>query len=137
MKNILAILSIILAVVLAFTALILFIGLMPLALIFGLIRSYKKEGILTFLFTFFFQIAKGIDQTSNGSFYQILNGLLLKNKGKYFEFGNEDETLSSVLGRNQQIKMLSITGWFFVLLLWIIDARYWFSGGHCVNSIGE
>ncbi len=135
--NIIKILGVILAFVLASIALLSFFALMPFSLVFTIIRSIKKEGVYKALFDFFFIIGKGIDQTSNGSYKHVLNGLMLKDISNYHAFGSEDETISSVLGRNQQYRTLSWFGWLWVLILWLIDVRYWFKGGHCKNSIGE
>lgn len=125
------------AILLAYIAFLSFKYIMPFALMFAIIRSIKKEGVYKATFDFFFTIGKGLDQTSNGAYSHMLNGLLLKDKGKYHSFGDEDETISSVLGRNQKTKMLSWFGWIWVYILWFIDVRYWKKGGHCINSIGE
>lgn len=50
-------------------------------------------------------------------------------------FGNPKETISKALGHNQIYGTLTIAGWFWIYLLWSIDVKYWFKGGHCKNSI--
>jgi 8-oxo-dGTP diphosphatase len=139
MKHIRGILSITLAIFLAAVAIGLFALLFVPAYLFTIIRSIKKEGVYEGVFNFFFLIGKGIDQTSNGSYKHMLNAILIKDiaGSKYHHFGNEDETLSSVLGRNQMKKSLSWVGWILVVFLYIVDIRHWGKGGHCIQSIGE
>lgn len=80
-----------------------------------------------------FNLAFEIDVFGNYAFAPLWNWLFIKKFG--YKFGRKGETISSALGRNQLSKTLSIIGWIMVLVLWIVDLKYWFKGGHCINSI--
>jgi hypothetical protein len=97
-----------------------------------------------------FKIAFDRDRFGNSNYQKSLNLLLLKKRLFYFKgdekiyldrfhpFGNELETISSVLGHNQELKRLNWFGWVVVLLLFIADVQwvyrksYWSEGGHCI-----
>lgn len=72
------------------------------------------------------------DKFANHNYRTSLNFYF--SKGGY-EFGDKRETMSSAFGKKQLEKSLTITGWGVVYLLWFLDFKYWFKGGHCVNSI--
>lgn len=122
-------------IMLALVAITLFVGLMPLALVFGIFRAAYKGRLYSFLNTFFFRIGYGIDQTGNGAYSELLNGLFKKDISDSDAFGNPDETVSSVLGRMQRDGKLSIGGWVLNLVLYIIDIKNITKGGHSLNSI--
>ena len=48
-----------------------------------------------------------------------------------YKFGNPKETISSVLGKNQRDKTLSLAG---ELLRWILDL---IDDNHCIKSIND
>lgn len=112
-------------ILLAFIAVILSMIIIPIGVvyeIFTLIRFRKISD-------YFFNIAISIDQLGNVACQGLLNDTLINKEG--FKFGNQDETISSVLGRNYQSKTLTILG---ESIRWILDG---IEKDHCVNSIGS
>lgn len=109
----------------------------------------KKSGFLKTINGYFLIGAISRDKFANYNFRTGLNFWLTKSVSKPWgnddrlitqepwEFGNAKETISSVLGRNQIYGTLTIFGWFWVYLLWVIDVKYWFKGGHCRNSVNN
>ena len=83
-------------------------------------------GIIAALDNYLFRIAKSIDQLGNVVCAELFDWMLVK-KGKHF--GDEDETISSVLGRN--IDNLTIAGRCLVWLLNTIEKD------HVQKAIGE
>ena len=98
-----------------------------------LYKTIRVRGLWKSVNSNFLMLAQQIDIFANVSFH-ILWNTLLKNKNGY-SFGVKKETLSSALGKNQINNTLSIGGKFLVGILWVIDTRYWFKGGHCKNSV--
>jgi len=98
-----------------------------------LYKTIRVRGLWKSVNSNFLILAQQIDIFANVSF-PILWNTLLKNKHGY-SFGVKKETLSSALGKNQIGNSLSIGGKILVGILWVIDTRYWFKGGHCKNSI--
>ena len=76
---------------------------------------------------YFKQTALDIDRFGNRNFRAFLNTTMRVNEG-YF-FGNENETISSVLGKNQRDKTLSNFGNIICFTLDSIDKD------HCLKSI--
>jgi hypothetical protein len=105
-----------------FIATILWVLLTPinwLLVIFknGLSNNYFKETALD------------IDRFGNRNFRTLWNITLIKSEG--YKFGNELETISSVLGKNLKNKTLSNSG---KLLCKILN---FFDKNHCVKSINN
>lgn len=76
---------------------------------------------------YFYKLALAIDQLGNVAMCRIFNDILIKpNRDR---FGSEDETISSVLGKNQINKTLRPLGKFLVFLLDKIEKN------HCIKSI--
>ena len=78
---------------------------------------------------YFKSSAVSLDRFGNFEFRTLFN-LTLKKKGGY-EFGNFEETISSVLGKNQRDNTLSRAG---KVLVWILDL---IEKEHCKKSIKE
>jgi len=78
----------------------------------------------------FFQLAKSIDQFGNRLACDLFNDILITDKGH--KYGNIDETISSVTGRNYQAGTLTRAGRIFRAFL-----DFAFGKNHSVNSIGE
>ena len=78
---------------------------------------------------YFKSSAVNLDRFGNFEFRTLFN-LVLKKKGGY-EFGNFEETISSVLGKNQRDNTLSRTG---KVLVWILDT---IEKEHCKKSIKD
>lgn len=116
-------------------ATILWLPLTLINFITVLIVKSKKHGFLKVINGYFFETAYDLDRFGNRNFRTLWNVAFRKTVG--YKFGNEHETISSALGKNQRDKTLTIIGWIIVVILWIIDFKYWFKGGHCINSIKE
>jgi hypothetical protein len=98
-------------------------------------KSWKLQGFYKMLNITFFDLAKQVDIFANESFPLLWNTIFRKSGG--YSFGKKGETLSSALGKNQNLKKLSWLGWCFVVILYIFDYKYWTKGGHCLNSIDK
>lgn len=107
-------------------AIVLLLVITPLALLFKLIRvgvsKHDKSWILRLLIS--------LDQLGNVLGDNLLNSLLLKHVGSD-AFGGEDETISSVVGKNYLKSNLTWLGIGLRNLLHYIDPD------HCVLCIGE
>lgn len=79
---------------------------------------------------YLFRIAKSIDQTGNSICEKLLNDTLLKRTAKH-HFGNEDETISSVLGKNKQEGSLN---WMGKALAYLLDT---IEKDHTKKAIGH
>lgn len=115
----------VLGLTLLLVAIALFISLAPIGFFVGIIySSFKWE-----LGEYFKDIAIAIDQGGNVVLRHLLNMSLIKSKDPKWCFGNEDDTISCVLGRNQRDKNLSNFGKIICNILDLIDKD------HCKNSI--
>lgn len=72
----------------------------------------------------FLSIAHSIDQTGNVMCSNLFNDLLLDNKKQYIKFGNADETISSVLGKNKKQGSLNALGGVLVNMLNFLDKNH-------------
>ncbi|GAA4279409.1 hypothetical protein [Aquimarina mytili] len=102
-------------------SIVLFITTTPLGFIYGigytLVTHFFKG-----LGGFFLEIAISIDQLGNVIMQHLLNMLWLKKGG--YKFGNRDETISSVLGKNKVQNTLTGFGKFIVKILDTIDSNH-------------
>lgn len=96
-------------------------------------KHAKSRGFYKTIDNYFLDSAKKIDCFGNVNLKPLFDASLIKKNG--YKFGKTNETISSVLGKNQLKNTLTIVGWLVVYLLWVIDFKYWFKGGHCLNSI--
>ena len=99
--------------------------ILPLT-VWNLIVVYQKNGSVK---GYFRSTALSIDIWANREFRTLWNDKLRIDRG--YEFGKENETISSALGKNERDKTLSKTG---KLLVKILD---FFDENHCKNSIKE
>lgn len=84
------------------------------------------------IINFFVVMSKGyfrdsaitLDRLANREFRSLWNKTLIKSDG--YKFGNMDETISGVLGKNILIKKLSSTG---KILVWILTEK------HCIDAV--
>ena len=110
---------------------------MPLVALFSFIvvmyKNIKIHGFWKAMDKFWFDNALELDVWANYHFRTLWNTVLRKVGG--YAFGVIGETISSALGKNQRDRTLSIPGWVLVYILWAIDVKFWFKGGHCINSI--
>lgn len=98
-----------------------------------LVKNYNVHSFRKTVNRYSMQSAVNVDKFGNNNLSPLLNAFLIKNDG--YRFGDPQETISSVLGRNQFSKTLTVIGKIIVVLLYVIDVQYWFKGGHCLNSI--
>lgn len=119
----------------------------PIGFIYAFIRIMTKTCIKTAfknLSNYLFVIAISIDQKGNVIMAELFNDILIRNKYKLNSFnptkyntiskhlfGNEDETISSVLGKNSIKGTLTTTG---KVLNWILSA---IEPNHSIKSIEE
>ena len=119
-----------LSIVLLVVALVLFLILAPIGVIYGIGASFVRvkmlEGIKK-IGKYFLTIAVSIDQTGNVFCKELFNDALIYPKGH--SFGNEDETISSVLGKN---KLSNTLTWAGKTLDWVLNI---FERDHSVISI--
>jgi hypothetical protein len=112
-------------------AIIIYIVILPIAIIHSIIKFIiSKEYIkILFFFTNFFKShALGINQTSNRAFSVFFNDIMIKDDSIH-SFGDIDETLSSVLGKNKLKNNLTIFGRILDFILNIFDKN------HTIESI--
>ena len=117
MKNIL--IKLLINIILASVAFGLALFLFPIGLLFSIIHlivNYSTKNTLSFGVKFFLAIAISIDQLGNVVCQHLFNYCLVKKESRY-KFGNVDETISSVLGKNKLEKTLNILGIYLLSLL--------------------
>jgi 8-oxo-dGTP diphosphatase len=113
-------------IILAVVAFVLGTVLIPGAFVFAIFKPQRQANFSLM----FFELARGIDQTGNAVCFLLFNAALIKDDNLH-PFGDVDETVSSVLGRNKQLNNLTWTGRFLDLILDLIDP------GHSIKSIGN
>ena len=115
---------------LMFVAVLLFSVLAPIGVLYGLGASFFqvkiREGFKK-ISGYFMSIAVSIDQSGNVFCKELFNDALIGLKGH--SFGNEDETISSVLGKN---KISNTLTWVGKSLDWLLNL---FEKNHSVISI--
>ncbi len=92
--------------------------------------SEKKSAFaksLWFLTATLHSLALGLDQIGNAVCRDMFNRLLIEQDG--YKFGKVQETISSVLGKNQMLDTLSLWGWILVSILELFEEE------HCIKSI--
>jgi len=110
-------------VVLFIVSIVLFL---PLTLINMMVVVWKKRTLKT-LNGYFYQTAVDIDRFGNHNLRTLLNTTLITPTG--YPFGDFRETISSVLGKNEILDTLSLTGKSLVWILNLLDEN------HCRKSI--
>lgn len=111
-------------------AIILALVCVPVGSIFTICKAvftWNGKKMFGFLSNSAYSLALAIDHFGNVVDRDLFNGLLIGRGG--YGFGNIQETVSSVLGKNQQRGTLTATG---RGLVWILDKL---DPGHCINSI--
>ena len=94
--------------------------------IYGIFHNLFTKGF-SGIGEFLLQIAISIDQLGNVVMQHLLNTLWIKKSG--YKFGNRDETISSVIGKNKQLRTLTLFGKNMDKILEFIEAN------HSLNSI--
>lgn len=107
--------------ILFLTAYLLFL---PLSLLNYIVVAKKGSGK-----GYFRSSAVSLDQYGNRELRSLFNKYLITEAGH--RFGDQRETISSVLGKNQRDKTLTKTG---ILLVRFLD---WLDRDHCFKSITE
>ena len=126
------------SLVLFWVAGILSVILLPLGIIWTvgeiLVRifsSSQKKSAFTksiwFLTATLHSLALGLDQIGNAVCRDMFNRLLIEQDG--YKFGKVQETISSVLGKNQMLNTLSLWGRILASILEL------FEEDHCLKSI--
>ena len=102
--------------------------LLPIIICFMMLK-YIFTGNKKMLAVWFYRTAREIDLFANVVGAEFWNAVFIIDGG--YKFGNPKETISSVLGKNQRDKTLSLAG---DLLRWILDL---IDDNHCLNSIND
>lgn len=118
---------------LSIIAYVLFLILAGLNFVAVLATYAKKQGFWKTINNYWFTNALDLDKFANHHFRTLLRVTLKRKNG--YQFGNQNETISYVLGKNQVDKTLTLTGWVIVYILHAIDYKNWKNGGHCIASI--
>lgn len=101
--------------------------LTPLAVLAKIIKAIFT---MKFDWSWFMRLALSFDQLGNVLGDDLFSFLLVRNT-KIHPFGDEDETISSVLGKNYLVSNLTIFGSLLRYLLHLLDQN------HSVNAIEE
>lgn len=105
--------------ILATIATIILWAILPLAILWALVKSVFGS---TKLEKYFYEVAFSIDQTGNVICSPLFNSLLKKKNG--YSFGNPDETVSHVLGVNKLQGTLTIIGKIVAGILNLIEKNH-------------
>ena len=113
------------------TAVVLSLVFVPVSCVYTIGLSFIRPRFVLPLFPdLLFTAAKSIDQFGNAFCYLFLNAVLIKHDNIH-PFGDEDETISSVLGRNKLVDNLTRTGVLLDNILHLFDEN------HTIDAIGE
>lgn len=116
-----------------FIGIILFIStqiVTPVFNILGIIYACFRFKSLKEADDFFFKVAGSEDQHSNLTMKYFFNDTMIKKDG--YKFGNPDEKISSVYGKNQKKEKLTWFGYF-----WGVTFLNKFEKDHSLKSIDE
>ena len=106
-------------------AVLLFSVLAPIGVLYGLGASFFQvkitEGFKK-ISGYFISIAVSVDQSGNVFCKELFNDVLIRPKGH--SFGNEDETISSVLGKNKISNTLTWVGRYLDRLLNLFEKNH-------------
>lgn len=94
----------------------LFLIIAPIAIFYKLIFSRE-------LSDWFFRVSVSLDQLGNVVGDELFNKVLIKKLG-LSDFGNEDETISSVLGKNYLANNLTKAGEILRRILYFLDKNH-------------
>jgi len=110
------------------TAIILLLILLPIACFYTFLK-YVFTANKRMIKTWACKTARSIDVFANVEASELFNDALIKKGG--YKFGNRQETISSVMGKNQRSNTLTHTGKVIRVILDFIDKD------HCLNSIND
>lgn len=100
----------------------------PIGFLYSVGLTLIKSGYKT-LDEYLFNCALATDQHANVFLAKLFNDIMIKQGGH--KFGNPDETISSVLGKNKLIGKLSLFGKCLDKILHLLD------NNHSIKSIEE
>tara|TARA_R110001592_G_scaffold114472_3_gene314341 strand:- start:13337 stop:13690 length:354 start_codon:yes stop_codon:yes gene_type:complete len=100
-------------------SIVLSVILLPVGWIYSLVTLRLKWSKLN---AYAKNIALSIDQLGNVVLSNIMNDFLIKGEG--YDFGNEDETISKVLGKNKETNTLTKLGKWISKILNKIDPNH-------------
>ncbi len=93
-------------------------------------KDRKFVEVFSALSKYFLEIAASFDQLGNAVFGGFLQWFFVsKTATSFYEFGDKDETVSEVLGWNQQLNALSKTG---IIIVNLLD---WLDKDHCKRAM--
>ena len=115
-------------ILLLLIAFILLIILLPLVIIYMLLK-YLLTGKKRMITVWACKTARSIDVFANVEASELFNDTLIKSGG--YKFGNRQETISSVLGKNQRDNKLTRIGDGLRIILDCIEPA------HCLLSIND
>lgn len=98
----------------------------PIGIIYGIFYSLITKSV-SGIGEYFLEIAISVDQLGNVMMQHFLNLIWIRKNG--YKFGNRDETISSVIGKNLKSDTLTGFGKFFDKVLNSLDPN------HSLNSI--
>ena len=113
-------------------AVVLTIITVPFGILYGFIKCLLKfdfKSLARKANKYFRLFAISIDQMGNVAMQDLFDDILIKKNG--YKFGNLDETISSVLGKNERLQTLTDLGRAIVSFLNFFDPN------HALNSIEE
>ena len=120
--------GILMSLVLFCIALLLVITTAPFGFLYALIRQTVSSKTKS-LNIYFIEMALVLDEVGNVTMQHLLNDLLLIQKEHTYLFGNKNETISSVIGKNSLTNTLSPLGRALNSFLNFLDKD------HSLNSI--
>jgi 8-oxo-dGTP diphosphatase len=120
--------SILMSFLLFCVALLLVITTAPIGFIYALIRQTCSSKAKS-LNVYFIEVALVLDEVGNVTMQHLLNDILLINDVQTYFFGNKNETISSVIGKNSITNTLSPLGRTLNSFLNFLDKD------HSLNSI--
>lgn len=109
-------------------AVVLLLVLLPIACFYTLLKYFFNSD-KRMIKTWACKTARSIDVFANVEAQELFNDILIKTGG--YKFGNRQETISSVLGKNQRSNTLTKAGKILRFILDVIDKD------HCKNSIND
>ena len=113
--------------ILVILAKLLYLVFEPISFVY--VNFFKKKFTWKRLNGYFREQAVAIDRFGNSQYRSLFNALFVAENG--YHHGNINETISSVLGKNQRDETLTKLGKLLVKILDTIDKN------HCLKSINE
>jgi len=121
---------ILISIILFFVALLIFSIVFPFGILYQIGCIFGKKNKSVYFSDYFFKIAQCIDQLGNVTYRDMFNDILLKSNSKN-AFGDNQETISSVIGKNLEDNTLSKTG------IWLNKILNLIQPNHSVISIED